>query len=191
MVNSLCRYGIAYICISKLGHHWFRSYIRFVACFWCHHQFVSVLDLMAILIKIQNILHENVFRNSVHERLTILFPHSIQGLWIITLGDVACLTHLPLDKMAAISDICRYFFVNERFCILIKISLKFVLKGPVGHNPALVQIMAWRRIGVKTLSEPMWPNSDYAALGGYEFKQIENTGQTWTHNRGTHFYPYG
>ena len=41
----------------------------------------------------------------------------------------------------------RYFrciFRNEKFCILIKISLKFVPKGPTDNNPALVLIMACR-----------------------------------------------
>ena len=51
-------------------------------------------------------------------------------------------------------DIFRCIFVNEKFCILIKIS-KFVPNGPIDNNPALVQIMAWRRIGDKPLSEPM------------------------------------
>ena len=45
--------------------------------------------------------------------------------------------------------------VNEKFCILIKISLKFIPKGLIANNPALVQIMAWRQIGDKPLSEPM------------------------------------
>ena len=45
--------------------------------------------------------------------------------------------------------------LNEKFCILIKISLKFVPKGPIDNNPALVQVMAWRRVGDKPLSEPM------------------------------------
>ena len=35
-------------------------------------------------------------------------------------------------------DIFRNIFVNEKFCILIKISLKFVPKGPIDNNPALV-----------------------------------------------------
>ena len=41
------------------------------------------------------------------------------------------LTHLPLDKMAAISQMIffRCISVNEKFCILIKISFKFVPKG--------------------------------------------------------------
>ena len=33
------------------------------------------------------------------------------------------------------------------FCILIRISLKFVPKGPIDNKPALFQAMAWRRIG--------------------------------------------
>ena len=50
------------------------------------------------------------------------------------------LTHLPLDKMAAIVQklFSVAFFVNEKFCILTKISLMFVPKGPIDNNPALV-----------------------------------------------------
>ena len=39
--------------------------------------------------------------------------------------------------------------------ISIKISLKFVPKGPLNNIRALVQIMAWRRPGAKPLSEPI------------------------------------
>ena len=46
-------------------------------------------------------------------------------------------------------------FFNENAWISIKISLKFVLKGPINNIPALVQIMAWRQSGDKPLSEPM------------------------------------
>ena len=38
---------------------------------------------------------------------------------------------------------------------MIKIWLKFVSKGLINNIPALVQIMAWRRLGAKPLSEPM------------------------------------
>ena len=34
-------------------------------------------------------------------------------------------------------DIVKCIFVNEKFCILFKISLKFVPKGPIGDIPAL------------------------------------------------------
>ena len=52
-------------------------------------------------------------------------------------------------------DIFNCIFLNENVWIPIKISLKFVPKGPVNNIPALVQIMAWRRPGDKPLSEPM------------------------------------
>ena len=45
--------------------------------------------------------------------------------------------------------------LNENAGISIKISLKFVPKGPITNIPSLVQIMAWRRPGDKPLSEPM------------------------------------
>ena len=64
------------------------------------------------------------------------------------------LTHLPLDKMAAISPtIC--IFVTEKCFILIKISLEFVPRYQIDNKTVLVQIMAWRRIGDKPLSEPI------------------------------------
>ena len=52
-------------------------------------------------------------------------------------------------------DIFKCIFFNEIVWILIKISLKFVPKGPINNIPALVQIMAWCRSGDKPLSEPM------------------------------------
>ena len=45
--------------------------------------------------------------------------------------------------------------MNGCHWIWIKISLKFIPKGPINNNPALVQIMAWRPPGNKPLSEPM------------------------------------
>ena len=33
--------------------------------------------------------------------------------------------------------------MNEKSCILIRISPKFVSKGPIDNKSALVQVMAW------------------------------------------------
>ena len=52
-------------------------------------------------------------------------------------------------------DSFKCIFLNENVSIAIKISLKFVPKGPINNIPALVQIMAWRRPGDKPISEPM------------------------------------
>ena len=52
-------------------------------------------------------------------------------------------------------DIFKWIFLNENAWTPIKISLKFVPKGPINNIPALVQVMAWRRLSDKPLSEPM------------------------------------
>ena len=52
-------------------------------------------------------------------------------------------------------DTFKCVFLSENVRISIKISLKFVPKGPINNIPALVQIIAWRRSGDKPLSEPM------------------------------------
>ena len=78
-------------------------------------------------------------------------------------------------------DIFRCILRNEKFCISIKISLKFVAKFPIDNNLALLQIMAWRRIGDKPLSRPMLTRFTdiYVALGGDELNvHISNT-QLW------------
>ena len=52
-------------------------------------------------------------------------------------------------------DIFKWIFLNENVWISDNISLKFVRRGPINNIPALFQIMAWRRLGDKPLSEPM------------------------------------
>ena len=52
-------------------------------------------------------------------------------------------------------DIFKFMFLYENIWISIKISLKFVPKGPINNIPTLVQIMAWCRSGDKPLSEPV------------------------------------
>ena len=52
-------------------------------------------------------------------------------------------------------DTFKLLFLNENIGISIKISLKFLPKGPINNIPALVQVMAWRRPGDKPLTEPM------------------------------------
>ena len=62
-------------------------------------------------------------------------------------------------------NIFRSIFMNEKFCILTQISLKFVLKGPIDNNPELVpnrqQTIIW------TNADPIHWHIN-AALGGDE-----------------------
>ena len=52
-------------------------------------------------------------------------------------------------------DIFKCIFLNENTSISISVSLTFVPEGRINNISALVQIMAWRRLGNKPLSEPM------------------------------------
>ena len=63
------------------------------------------------------------------------------------------LTHWGRDEM---DDILQTTFSNvfsSMKMFLIKISLKFVPKGPINNIPALIQIMAWHWPGIKPLPE--------------------------------------
>ena len=64
---------------------------------------------------------------------------------------------LRRDKIANIwqTTFSNVFFDSENVWISIKISLKFVPRGPINNIPALIQIMAWCYPGDKPLSEPM------------------------------------
>ena len=72
------------------------------------------------------------------------------------------------------ADIFTCIFLYDNCCILIKSSLKYVRKGPIDNNQALVRIMAWRRSGDKPLSEPMMISLRhiYASLGLNELISI-------------------
>ena len=50
-------------------------------------------------------------------------------------------------------DIFKCIFLNVKVRILIRISVKFVPKGPVDIESTLIQVMAWRQIGDKSLHE--------------------------------------
>ena len=56
--------------------------------------------------------------------------------------------------------------MNEKFCILIRIALKFIPKGPIDNKPALVQVMAWHGTGNKPLPELMLTQSTCTYIKG-------------------------
>ena len=56
-------------------------------------------------------------------------------------------------------DIFKCNFLNEDARISLTISLKFVPEVRINNIPALIQIMAWRRPGDKSLSVPMMVSS--------------------------------
>ena len=79
------------------------------------------------------------------------------GLWYPTLWWLPAInTSRPKwNGQHFADDIFKRIFVNENVWISIKISLKFVPKGPINNIASLIQIMAWCRPGDKPLSELM------------------------------------
>ena len=69
--------------------------------------------------------------------------HNVLTLWVLNYVDTIL--------QSAFSVI----FLSEYLHILIKISLKYVPKGPINNMQSLVQEMAWCWIGDKPFSEPM------------------------------------
>ena len=80
--------------------------------------------------------------------------------------------------------------MNEIFFILIKNSQKFVLKGPIENDPALVYILASNR-----RQAIIWTNANpiywriYAALGGDELSHwlLRDVAAIWKCNLQAHF----
>ena len=66
------------------------------------------------------------------------------------------LTLCGWDKMAVTLQIIFFqtHFPEWKYRNFNSFLLNLILKSPVNNNPALAQIMAWRRIGDKPLSEP-------------------------------------
>ena len=56
--------------------------------------------------------------------------------------------------------ILKFISLNESYCILIEIFIKFVHNSPVDNKSALVQVIDWRQTGDKPLTElnQWWPN---------------------------------
>ena len=98
--------------------------------------------------------------------IKVLTFHLVTSMWwwVLNLREMHALRPVPpfintlrqrQNGRHFADDIFKCIFFNENVWISIKISLKFVPKGPINNIPALVRIMAWRRTGDKPLSEPM------------------------------------
>ena len=83
--------------------------------------------------------------------MSIIPCHLLQGYFLLNFNKLRPrqnVHHFP-------KDLFKRILLNGNVWISIKISLKFIRKGPIDIIPALVQIMAWHRPGDKPLSEPM------------------------------------
>ena len=103
-----------------------------------HVRFSAIITVTTVNF-LQNVITMNSSGRSWHERASVL-------------------THWGWDNMAAIcshwqttfSNVFSWMIFNE-----FRFKFQFVLKGPISSIPALVQMMASRRLRDKPLSEPM------------------------------------
>ena len=116
----------------------------------------GIIDNKSSLLQVIHNVHCNGMTPNRQQASTLTSDDKIQSCHMASLGDNE-LNTLKLGKVGRHfpDDIFKCILLNENVFILIKISLKFIPKGPINNIPALVQIMAWSRPGDKPLSEPM------------------------------------
>ena len=119
---------------------------------WCLSAVASVATVLRTPPCIPSCLLVYVYANAFYvQSADPLHCHQKMGFGVHT---VKSLRPRQNDRRFA-DDTFKRIFPNENVRISIKISLKFVPKGPINIIPSLVQIMTWRRSGDKPLSEPM------------------------------------
>ena len=80
-------------------------------------------------------------------------------------------------------DIFKWILLNENVLIPIKISLKFVPRGPINNFPTLVQVMAWHRPGDKPLSESMMVRlPTHICVTRPQWLNPQIVGNAWAHS---------
>ena len=100
------------------------------------------------------------FHRCEHEQTVGERPVEKQALTLLS-SNVNTSPHGKIYGRHFAGDIFKWIFVNEKFCnvIWIRISLRFVPKYQFDNKAALVHVMAWRRIGDKSLPEPVLTQS--------------------------------
>ena len=94
---------------------------------------------MLLCFNLQTRLPEvQVARHAANQNFNIIFSNETTWILISIVSFQDILTHLPLDKMAVISQTIFSYAFSKTKRILIKISLKLVPKGLINNNTALV-----------------------------------------------------
>ena len=136
---------------------------QFCTCLWWHVQNYNLVELWELKL-IQTSFSRYINDEHINPLWTIpliycrkpLKPGMEVYLWcdswladctsVVTQRDILQL-HQPMNDFSSspgqngrlfADDIFRRIFVNEKFCISIKISLKIVPKCPIDNNPVLI-----------------------------------------------------
>ena len=170
---------ILVICLSELlikfihfPWAWNGAFNQLAGCkFWriYNHPCAHFPDLLQLSVKEWRLLWQLFYRKSMKLQVTSINNAAMTNM--LTGIDLHCLSWTLLCSLFVIviintmrprqngghfpDNIFKWAFLNENVWISVKISLKFVPKGPFHNIPALIQIMAMCWPGDRPLSEPM------------------------------------
>ena len=139
------KYSILYLkrCLSVPSHA--------SGCFFTNVTFTAVAEIS---------IRGDFFSKAIINSLSVTcfsfisFYSELTSLYISTPYTYQVWKYNSMYDMKVTDDIFKSIF-NESVWIPITISLKFVPKGPIDYNSALVQVVAWHRTGEKPLPESM------------------------------------
>ena len=160
-MRHTCVYDIRYLLLTYIHNlywntsHTAWSYINDWYTFW-----PFLLSVFGVHVDLCYCFHLCKYYTNIYRHVALIQPSVKQSHRNITDGSSQCTSIINTlrprqDGRHFADDTFKYIFLNENVMISLKISLKFVPKGPINNIPALVQIMAWRRPDDKPLSELM------------------------------------
>ena len=95
------------------------------------------------------------FETHFHEWIVPIIGTLVQQPSIPHKASRLALATPPTQPRTKASERTIIVTMNEKLWISIRISLKFVLKGPEDNRSELFQVMAWHRTDGNPLPEPM------------------------------------
>ena len=149
MSASLVEYGT---CLRYFGEHW-QGNIVLIIHLHCENYLLCHQVLFPIHLLVRTLAFHKVACNAYIEKQSdcLLAIHHLVAIglssgneymrkrWLVCLWKP--LNNLPLDTQNGChyaDDTFRCISLNEKICILITISLRFIPKGPIDNKPALV-----------------------------------------------------
>ena len=97
-----------------------------------------------------------IIKNTMREHKAMFYRYAYQRTMRLADEGIINTFGLRQNGRRFPDDIFKCIFLKENVWILIKISLKFVHKGPINDIPSLVQIMAWRRQAASHYLNQWW-----------------------------------
>ena len=146
---NCCYSKISFLFLHSLARHNITQVLSFFAWIYiagCRQH--PAMYIQAKKLWLPHIVGDCWHKSGCHHRCVVswlgyrlvFIQYYCQGNWPGTGREQDELNSSPLGQNGRhfTDDVLKCIFMNEMFCILIRISLKFVPKGLIDNNPALV-----------------------------------------------------